>query len=84
MFSRPRTLFGTYGNHSDPGCPAAAPADLPEGLLHVKVEPGDVLIITEATTHGVIPWRAVDRPRRYVRFRYKSGMRKRVFGAIYA
>ena len=28
-----------------------------------------VLIVSEATTHGVVPWNATDRPRRYLRFR---------------
>ena len=70
MFSRPRSLFGAYGQHTDPmNQPTLAPAELPAGLLHCTVEAGDVLIVTEATTHAVVPRRSTDRCRRYVRFR---------------
>ena len=63
-------LFGAYGQHTDPmNQPTLAPAELPAGLLHCTVEAGDVLIVTEATTHAVVPWRSTDRCRRYVRFR---------------
>ena len=44
-------------------CAVTAPADTRRGLQ----------IVPEATTHAVAPWRPTDRPRRYVRFRFKHG-----------
>ena len=46
---------------------------LAQGLALLKVcgvvLRAQVLIVSEATTHGVVPWNATDRPRRYLRFR---------------
>ena len=45
--------------------------EIPEGVVNVTPEAGDVVIFSELTTHGVIAWRPEDRQRRMVNYRYK-------------
>ena len=76
QFCRPRSLFGLYGAHPDATRPSEDDArvhELPAGMQHITVRAGDILVVPEATTHAVAPWRPTDRMRRYVRFRYKIG-----------
>ncbi len=61
-FDRPEQLYygGVIGD------------DIPPGVVNITPEPGDVVIFSELTTHGVIPWRPTDRERRMVNYRYKT------------
>ena len=82
VFSRPRTLFQPFGNATRPNRPPAedwlgasldTSQNVPDGLLHITPEAGDVIIMSEALTHGVLPWVPTDRPRRALTLRYKTG-----------
>ena len=46
--------------------------DIPPGVVNITPEAGDVVIFSELTTHGVIPWRPADRERRMLNYRYKT------------
>jgi hypothetical protein len=46
--------------------------DIPPGVVNITPEAGDVVIFSELTTHGVIPWQPLDRERRMVNYRYKT------------
>jgi hypothetical protein len=89
MLSRPHRLFGRWGEHNDTWKengwvfgsqgPGDASTDgpewnLPEGLKSVQPHAGDVIVMSECLIHGTLPWRAVDRPRRILTLRYKSGI----------
>lgn len=45
--------------------------EVPEGVVNVTPEAGDVVIFSELLTHGVRTWRCADRERRMFNFRYK-------------
>ena len=44
---------------------------IPPGVVNVTPKAGDVVLFSELTTHGVSPWKPVDRERRMVNYRYK-------------
>lgn len=46
--------------------------DVPDGVINITPGVGDVVIFSELTTHGVIPWRPADRQRRMVNYRFKT------------
>lgn len=59
-FDRPDTLFdgGKMGNTP------------PEGTLNITPKSGDVVVLSELTTHGVLNWQAKDRKRCILSLRY--------------
>lgn len=61
-FARPPHLFN--GGCLDSGA-------LPDGLLNLTPDAGDVLIISESLTHGALPWAARDRRRIILVLRYR-------------
>ena len=61
QFDRPRHLFND-GLIDD---------NLPLGVLYITPAAGDVVIISEALTHGVLPWRPANRRRRVLTLRYR-------------
>jgi hypothetical protein len=44
--------------------------DLPQGVINLTPRAGDVLIISELLTHGILPWNPSDRIRRILVLRY--------------
>ena len=81
QFVRPPSLFGKYGQ-ADRTAHDSKPAErqlaenrqlphaLPDYCLKPTVRAGDVLILPEATVHGVIPWRTTERKRRILSMRH--------------
>jgi len=61
-FARPEHLFN--GGNLDSGI-------LPEGLVNLTPDAGDVLIISESLTHGALPWKPADRQRIILVLRYR-------------
>ena len=61
-FSRPRHLFQN-GNPTDLD-------NLPQGIVNPTPKAGDILIISELLTHGILPWQPTDRIRRILVLRY--------------
>ena len=61
-FPRPKTMFYN-GNVVDTN-------DLPLGVINLTPRAGDVLIISELLTHGILPWNPPDRIRRILVLRY--------------
>ena len=47
------------------------PSDLPAGVINLTPRAGDILIISELLTHGILPWYPKDRIRRILVLRYK-------------
>mgnify|MGYP001166394611 CR=1 FL=1 len=62
MFERPRSLFNE-GMIEDA-------SDLPPGVVNITPKAGDLVIITEALTHGVLAWTPKDRNRMILVLRY--------------
>ncbi len=62
MFERPPSLFNE-GMVEDG-------SDLPSGVVNITPKAGDLVIITEALTHGVLPWTPKDRNRMILVLRY--------------
>ena len=80
VFSRPRSLFYPFGGGAGlggPNRPATeewhGPIPVPDGCLHVRPEPGDVVIMAELLAHGIRPWSSTDRSRRAMAIRFKTG-----------
>ena len=63
-FKRPENLFFPEPDNSD--------APLHPALVNVTPKAGDVVIITEMLTHGVLVWKPTDRDRRFLILRYKT------------
>ena len=63
-FERPANLF-----FPDPGTtdPPFHPA-----LVNITPKAGDVVVLSELTTHGVLVWKPTDRDRRFLILRYKT------------
>ena len=61
-FERPEELFNK-GDIKDA-------SNLPEGVINLTPRAGDVLIISELLTHGILPWTPPDRIRRILVLRY--------------
>ena len=59
-FDRPETLFDG-GNLGD---------TVPKGTLNITPKAGDVVVMTELTTHGALRWQAKDRKRCTLILRY--------------
>ncbi|MEM7127514.1 MAG: phytanoyl-CoA dioxygenase family protein [Chloroflexota bacterium] len=64
-FERPPTMFNN----------GVVEDELPPGVLNITPRAGDILIITEALTHGALPWRPRDRSRQFLVLRYKPQYR---------
>ena len=62
QFERPRHLFQD-GHPSDS-------TNLPEGIINVTPKAGDILVMPELMTHGILPWQPTDRLRRILVLRY--------------
>ena len=86
QFCRPRTIFQPYGRHEDQwqdkdwGRSSAlsqehSPAwhEVPAGLLNLCPSAGDYIILPEASSHGIMPWRSAEHGRRVLSLRFKSG-----------
>ena len=86
QFSRPRTLFGPYGRHeeewaakdwsrSSGGAETPSPLwrEVPEGLVNLCPSAGDIIVMPEATCHGIMPWLNREHGRRILSLRYKTG-----------
>ena len=73
MWLENKWVFGSQG-------PGVAGTDgpewqsVPEGLKNVLPSAGDCIVMSEGLVHGALPWRAVDRSRRILTLRYKSGI----------
>ena len=65
-FERPRNLFS--GGRID--------GDVPQGILNITPAAGDVIIMPECLTHGVLPWKPADRQRRMLVLRYRPHHRQ--------
>ena len=63
-FERPEHLFFPEPDNPD--------APLHPALVNVTPKAGDVVIITEMLTHGVLVWKPKDRDRRFLILRYKT------------
>ena len=63
MFDRPPAMFHN-GLIEDLN-------DLPEGVVNVTPKAGDIVIINELVTHGVLPWTPKDRNRMILVLRYQ-------------
>jgi hypothetical protein len=61
-FARPEHLFN--GGHLDSGI-------LPQGLVNLTPDAGDIVIISESLTHGALPWTPRDRQRLILVLRYR-------------
>ena len=85
-FMRPPAMFGEYGlaartasretGSSGGGAHPHANQPLPAsyarlGLTQITMQPGDIMLLPEATTHLVMPWRPVDRRRQVLGLRYQ-------------
>lgn len=55
-----------------PGHIRSLKGDVDPAVVHVPMDPGDVLIFTEALTHGTFPWTA-DHQRRSLLYKYSPG-----------
>ena len=58
-FERPHSAFGSFGsgNHPDVSdTTVPLESSVPPGAVHATVRAGDCVLMTEATTHGVLPW----------------------------
>tara|TARA_Y100000588_G_scaffold238832_1_gene252539 strand:+ start:3405 stop:4208 length:804 start_codon:yes stop_codon:yes gene_type:complete len=66
LFDRPRDLFSDGLIEKDP----------PPGVVNITPSAGDVLIMPECVTHGVLPWNAADRQRRVLTLRYRPHHRQ--------
>lgn len=64
-FERPAAMF----NNGKPD------EEIPEGVVNITPEAGDVVIFSELLSHGVRTWRCAERQRRMINFRYKSQQR---------
>ena len=62
-FDRPRSLFN--------GGQITDVTNLPDGVINLTPRAGDILIISELLTHGILPWTPRDRIRRILVLRYK-------------
>ena len=62
-FDRPESLF----NEGE----ISSADELPPGVINVRPRAGDVLVMPEAMTHGILPWTPTDRIRRILVFRYR-------------
>ena len=60
-FERPKTLFSG----------GEITGELPPGVINVTPRAGDVLVMPEAMTHGILPWTPEDRIRRILVLRYR-------------
>ena len=60
-FKRPKSLFNE-GTVTD---------ELPAGVVNVTPRAGDMVIMPEAMTHGILPWKPQDRIRRILVLRYR-------------
>ena len=63
-FERPENLFVLEPDNPD--------APLHPAIVNVTPKAGDVVIITEMLTHGVLMWKPKDRDRRFLILRYKT------------
>ena len=63
-FERPENLFFPEPDNPD--------APLHPAIVNVTPKAGDVVIITEMLTHGVLVWKPKDRDRRFLILRYKT------------
>ena len=50
--------------------------DPPPGVVNITPSAGDVVIMPECVTHGVLPWKPVDRQRRVLTLRYRPHHRQ--------
>ena len=50
--------------------------ELPPGVINITPAAGDVVVMPEALTHGVLPWKAADRQRRVLTLRYRPHHRQ--------
>lgn len=66
LFDRPRHLF-SGGRIED---------EVPQGILNITPAAGDVVVMPECLTHGVLPWKPVDRQRRMLVLRYRPHHRQ--------
>ncbi len=65
-FERPPGIFYKDGDEEK----GYGANKLPAGITNPTPKAGDVFIISELLTHGVLPWKPKDRDRRFIMFRY--------------
>ena len=66
QFTRPPQLFSQ----------GRIEGEIPPGVINITPSAGDVVIMPEAMTHGVLPWKATDRQRRVLTLRYRPHHRQ--------
>ena len=66
QFDRPPQLFSQ----------GRIEGEVPLGVINITPLAGDVVIIPECLTHGVLPWKPVDRQRRVLTLRYRPHHRQ--------
>ncbi len=66
QFDRPPQLFSQ----------GRIEGEVPLGVINITPSAGDVVIIPECLTHGVLPWKPVDRQRRVLTLRYRPHHRQ--------
>jgi hypothetical protein len=43
-------------------------------MMHLMPKAGDIVVMTECTAHGILPWRNCAEPRLSLQLRYKCGL----------
>ncbi len=66
QFDRPRQLFSQ----------GLIEGEVPPGVLNITPAAGDVVVMPECVTHGVLPWKPADRQRRVLTLRYRPHHRQ--------
>jgi len=66
QFDRPPQLFSQ----------GRIEGEVPLGVINITPSAGDVVIIPECLTHGVLPWKPVDRQRRVLTLHYRPHHRQ--------
>ena len=66
QFDRPPQLFSQV----------LIEGEVPPGVINITPAAGDVVVMPECLTHGVLPWRAADRQRRVLTLRYRPHHRQ--------
>lgn len=70
-FERPRTLFTDVIDGHGRALPGGTTGELPPAVVNVTPQAGDMVIMPESVTHGILPWRPKDRIRRILQLRFR-------------
>ena len=70
-FDRPRTLFADVVDGHGRAHPGAVTGELPPAVVNVTPKAGDMVVMPESVTHGILPWKPKDRIRRILQLRFR-------------